>query len=296
MFKTTLAVFTLAAAQSLPAQSPSAQPSPGAAPGPHENVVYATGGLAMPGAGGGAISFIAREFGLNSGKTVTGAPYSAEQVTEHVQTLADGNRIVNTTTAKVYRDSQGRTRTETTLPAFAGGPTPPVMVTIADPVAGVTYILNSGSKTAQKLAVKPMNIPQVKSTMPLPPLPPLPPPALGAGPVVITMAAGLPKPDVKTEELGTQEIDGVMASGTRTTEIIPAGAVGNEQPIQTVSERWFSPDLQMVVKAVHTDPRIGQTTETLTNLNRSEPEATLFQVPADYTVMEPKSPGVNEAR
>jgi hypothetical protein len=257
-------------------------------------VVYATGGLAMPGAGSGAISFIAHEFGFNSGKTITGAPYSAEQVTEHVQTLADGNRIVNTTTTKVYRDSQGRTRTETTLPAFAGGPTPPVMVTIADPVAGVTYILNSTGKTAQKLVFKPFNGPQVKATAPLPPLPPLPP-VSGMGPVVITMPAGLPKADIKTEDLGKQEINGVMASGTRTTETIPAGAVGNEQPIQTTSERWFSPDLQMVVKAVHTDPRMGQTTETLTNLNRSEPDASLFQVPPDYTVVDIKSP-VNEPR
>jgi hypothetical protein len=291
MFKTTLAILAFLTAQCLPAQTSSPQPNP--VPVPQQNVVYATGGLAMPGAGGGAISFIAREFGFNSGKTVTGAPYSAEQLTEHVQTLADGNRILNNTATKVYRDSQGRTRTETTLPAFAGGPTPPVMVTIADPVAGATYILNSATKTAQKVVLKPMNVPQVKSTAPLPPLPPLSTPGFAAGPVVITTTAGLPKPDVKTEALGTQEINGVMASGTRTTEIIPAGAVGNEQPIQTVSERWFSPELQIVVKAVHTDPRMGQTTETLTNLNRSEPDPSLFQVPADYTVMEPKAPGVN---
>jgi hypothetical protein len=283
MFRTTLAIVALAGGQLLSAQTPSPQPPPAA----EHNFVYATGGLAMPGAGGGAIGFIAHEFSFNSGKPVTGAPYSAEQVTEHVQTLPDGNRIVNTTTTKIYRDSQGRTRTETTLPSFAGGPTPPVLVTIGDPVAGVTYMLNSDNKTAQKLTIKqPLDMAKQKALPPPPPLPAGP----GMSPIVINTQIGFPKGDVKTEDLGTHDVNGILATGTRITETIPAGAIGNELPIQTVSERWFSPDLQVLVKSVHTDPRMGQTTETLNNLNRSEPDASLFRVPADYTVVESKGP------
>jgi hypothetical protein len=89
---------------------------------------------------------------------------------------------------------------------------------------------------------------------------------------------------VKTEELGSQTLDGVLVTGTRTTETIPAGAIGNEEPIETASEWWFSPALQVVMKSTNTDPRIGKTTETLNNLNRAEPDPSLFQVPSDYTI------------
>ncbi|MGB8474054.1 MAG: hypothetical protein WCE61_08230, partial [Candidatus Acidiferrum sp.] len=93
-------------------------------------------------------------------------------------------------------------------------------------------------------------------------------------------AAGL----LKKESLGTQTIDGVVAEGTRLTHIIPAGQIGNDKPLQVVSERWYSPDLQIVLKSTRTDPRFGTTTYTVTSIQRTEPAATLFTVPADYTV------------
>src|SRR5207249_9818645 len=86
--------------------------------------------------------------------------------------------------------------------------------------------------------------------------------------------------DLKTESLGTQTINSVTAQGTRYTRTIPAGQIGNEQPIIIVSERWYSPDLQIVVMSKRSDPRFGETTYQLTNLQRSEPAASLFQVPA----------------
>ena len=289
MLKTSLA-FVLACGL-LPAQTVSTEAgaTAGNGPNPPQNLTFVTPGLAMPGAAAGTIGIVAHRFSFNSGKPVTGEPYAADQVTEHIQTLADGNRIVNTTTTRIYRDSQGRTRTETTLPTLAGGPPAPVMITINDPVAGVTYLLNADNKTAQKLTMKQVQLPDVKA---LAPLPPLPEPS-GAGPVVFAAAAGLPKPEVKKEDLGNQTLDGVLVTGTRITETIPAGAIGNEQAIQTTSERWFSPALQVVVKSTNTDPRIGQTTETLNNLNLAEPDPSLFQVPGDYTVTDSKAPGAN---
>jgi hypothetical protein len=89
---------------------------------------------------------------------------------------------------------------------------------------------------------------------------------------------------LKQEDLGTQTINGVMATGTRYTHTIPAGQIGNEKPIVAVSEHWYSDDLQIVVKSTRTDPRFGTTTYTVTNIQRTEPAATLFTVPADYTV------------
>jgi len=86
------------------------------------------------------------------------------------------------------------------------------------------------------------------------------------------------------DQLGKQIIEGVEAEGTRTTVTIPAGEIGNERPIEIVSERWYSPELQLVVMTRHSDPRFGETTYKLTNINRTEPAKTLFEVPADYTI------------
>jgi hypothetical protein len=86
--------------------------------------------------------------------------------------------------------------------------------------------------------------------------------------------------------LGTQEIEGVQAQGTRTTETIPADKIGNEKPIVITDERWYSPDLQVDVLVKHNDPRTGEVVYQLANINREEPDASLFQVPANYTVQE----------
>ncbi len=92
--------------------------------------------------------------------------------------------------------------------------------------------------------------------------------------------------NARAESLGRQTIEGTPADGTRTTITIPAGEVGNEQPIQIVRESWYSPDLQMVVLSKVTDPRFGETTYKVTNITRGEPARTLFEVPADYKISE----------
>jgi len=280
----------------LPAQVMSRQVSPPNDTNSRKNMMYMTSGIAMPGAGAGQVAFLSHEFTVFPGKPVTGAPYSADQVTEHVQTLADGNRIVNTTTTKVYRDSQGRTRTETSLPAVPGGPPPPVMITVHDAVAGVTYLLNAEDKTAQKIVAPSASV-QGQTGQELPPLPPPPPPpgspgTMGPMAIVAARADLTSKANDRSQDLGSQTLEGVTVTGTRITSTIPAGAIGNEQPIETTSERWFSPALQVVVKSIHTDPRIGQTTESIQNLNRAEPNPSLFQVPGDYAVTESTGPQI----
>jgi hypothetical protein len=92
----------------------------------------------------------------------------------------------------------------------------------------------------------------------------------------------------KSEDLGKQTIEGVIAQGTRTTSTIDAGAIGNDRPIQIVTERWYSPELQTVVMTKTTDPRSGESTFSLTNVRRGEPGTYLFQVPAGYTVTDRK--------
>jgi hypothetical protein len=96
---------------------------------------------------------------------------------------------------------------------------------------------------------------------------------------------------VKTESLGSKTLEGVTAEGTRTTSTIPAGQVGNEQPIQTVVETWYSPDLQITVFSKRSDPRSGETVMRYTNIARTEPAHTLFEVPADYKITDSEGRG-----
>jgi hypothetical protein len=97
--------------------------------------------------------------------------------------------------------------------------------------------------------------------------------------------------NARTESLGKHNIGGVEAEGTKTTVTIPAGEIGNERPIEIVSERWYSPELQTVVMTRHSDPRFGETSYRLANIDRSEPARSLFEVPAGYTIEEGPKPG-----
>jgi hypothetical protein len=240
------------------------------------------------------------------GKTVKDAPYSATEITEMNQVLADGTHIHNETQAQVYRDSEGRTRRETAD-----------SVTIWDPVAKVTYVLNPKDQTARQMPLGDgvfffARDGQASTfTMKMPP--PLPDPqdivklkaekdavvaeskmtnravvtsdAIGGG--VMTERLDVVAKDVAPgtpESLGTQNIEGVTAQGTRTTTTIPLNAIGNDRPLQIVNERWFSPDLQKVVQSRFSDPRSGEETFRMTNVSRTEPPAYLFQVPAGYQI------------
>lgn len=217
--------------------------------------------------------------GLNPGKVVKGAPFSATASSETTQTLQDGTTIRRTTSSALYRDSQGRSRREVTLSGFgplqASGKTR-TMITIGDPVAGAHYLLDPEQKVAHKMTPK-----NGKRG------------AWANGDAQAfeqkmqkRMAKEEASGEVQKQSLGTQTINGVNAEGTRITRTIPAGQIGNDKPMRIVFERWYSPDLQMVVKSTRNDPRFGTTTYTLNNVQRAEPAAALFTVPADYTVKE----------
>ncbi len=228
--------------------------------------------------------------------TVAGAPYSAQATTERVQVLADGNRIVQSTSGTVARDSQGRFRKDEALPFMTTGKggDAPHMVYIQDPVAGVQWNLDARMKTAFKspfTALKTQGVASKGAVLVPPPIGqdriwfsselPVSP---GGHSRAIGRSQALPDQNVNKTDLGTQTIEGVTAQGTRITRTIPAGEVGNEQPLVITSETWYSPDLKMVVMSKTSDPRMGDTTYRLTDIQRAEPPASLFEVPPDYTV------------
>lgn len=253
------------------------------------------------------------------------SPLTAEEVNESVQTLADGNRIVRSSTGKYYRNSAGRVRREGSggvggvlgsTYTFSPG------VSIVNPAIGQKYLLDSQLKTARVIELgqghRELAIEGLRSTSPVErekavekvreelkvaqqayepliaaartatvapvaPVPPMPPVITGQGGVFGHPTGGLmTKYETTTEQLGTRDFEGVSAEGTRRTTIIPAGAIGNERPIEVVYERWFSKELGLVVYSKNSDPRFGEQTYRLTNIVRNEPDPSLFSVPTEY--------------
>jgi hypothetical protein len=232
---------------------------------------------------------------------VKGAPYAADAVTETTQTLSDGNRITRKSTATIYRDNEGRTRREETMSAIgpwsaAGEPLQHIF--IHDPVANLSYMLDPQTHTAQKLAIvremfpgKPAaNAKQAGVTVRRSGTFAEGPPEAKAGLAMegtFTVAAGrFPSSGAKTQSLGKQTMEGVEAEGTRSTVTLAAGTIGNERAIDSVSERWYSPELQTVVMSKRSDPRFGETVYRLINIRRGDQPPTLFEVPADYSLRE----------
>jgi hypothetical protein len=254
-------------------------------------------------------TFVSSEMSFES-KVMKGAPFTADTVTEFSQTLSNGQKIYRKSTATLARDSEGRTRREQTIDAigpYATSDHAHQTIFINDPVAGASYSLQPESKTAIKTPIisgeaniamhfiSPTEVPPagavthatisgagtvsaekvilmdgVKT-------------AGGAGAVYTTTTISSPNL-ARTESLGTRTFDGVAAEGTRSIETIPAGTIGNDTPIEIVSEKWYSQELGMVIKTVRSDPMAGENVYQLTNIRRTEPSPSLFQVPSDYTV------------
>ena len=301
------------------------QPQPGTQGVVMKQRVFQTQDGGPPSLPGSDIFFMDQEINFG-GKIVKGAPYSAQAVTETIQTLGDGNRIVNRSTSALYRDTDGRTRREVSIKMFGvlGDSGEPLQtIFINDPVAGVSYSLDSKTKTAHKSVPFQLKFKTADGVNKIedaqgfefklegpttggvavrtapPGVPgPMELPAKqnaefnfkiqtdeGSGAVYMFRRSGSNENAVR-EDLGKQTVEGVEAQGTRVTITIPAGEIGNERPIEIVNERWYSPELQVDVMTRHNDPRTGETTYRLTNINRTEPAKSLFEVPTDYTVTE----------
>jgi len=241
------------------------------------------------GPGPGEFAFVRPEFGL-AGKVVKSAPYSAQVVTQSTQTLADGNRIQRTSTISFARDSEGRTRTEQSVAAM--GPlssstnSAAKAVFIHDPVGGVSYMLDVNKRTAHQMTIRNHGGQDSAAGQPAGHGP------RGGGDSSQAMARRQERQaEMKTEDLGTQVMDGVSVQGKRVTRTIPAGQFGNEKAMDIVTESWYSAELQTVVMRRTTDPRMGESIFKLTNITRAEPDHSLFVVPSDYSVTQAPAHG-----
>jgi hypothetical protein len=217
-------------------------------------------------------------------EVVKNQPYRAQVTTENTRTLSDGSHIAQNTTAMIARDSEGRTvRSE----KLSNGPT---ITAIFDPVAEKHIDYISDKKVAHVLPLpspgtsssgEPMAIGGAFSGF-----------ATGPGGSAVGFFAkdhaisSQPgsKANTTTQSLGTKTVEGIEVTGTRSTSAIPAGAIGNDEDLTTTREEWYSPVLKVVVQSTQNDPRFGQTTYTLSDIQQGPPDEALFQVPPDYKI------------
>lgn len=274
--------------------------------------------------GAATVGFVASLAG-GEAKIVKNKPYAAEGVTETSRSLADGTKIERKTTSKFYRDSDGRTRREHSLgsvPGPWGAVEAPPAIFIHDPVKEVMYTLHPDKKMAEKIVFRIERTEESENTAPRhtgssesehrhessvehqenvwierEPAPNggVPGGVPGAGVVMrrhdlstvgkrtFFFGAGS---DSKEESLGERNIEGVACQGTRIVTTIPAGKIGNNRPIEIVHESWYSPELEAMVLQKTVDPMNGDVTYRLTNIERGDPPASVFEVPPDYKVEE----------
>src|SRR5215510_4208571 len=331
--------------------------------------------------GDSAFQFFSQEVSFDN-RLVKGAPFSADIVSETIQNLPDGNRIVQRYEGRIYRDSQGRTRNERTY-MMGGASDQKQTITIFDPVGAANYSLDPETRIARKAnsyvrfesspllppsrGVSPSPSANVDAPKKItvsggvlqgsairkvqPPYPPIAKAARASGAVQVqilisetgevidaTVISGhpalrdaalqaarqwvfkptelsgvavkvqgiltfnfslndeapsslasvrnIPKYNTSTEQLAKQMVEGVECEGTRSVTTMPAGAIGNERPIETVNETWFSQELKIMIMSKRSDPRFGETTYRITNISRSEPDASLFQISSEYTIID----------
>jgi TonB family protein len=338
------------------------------------------GGFANAAQQGGdsAFQFFSQEMSFDN-RLVKGAPFFADTVSETIQTLPDGNRIVQRSEGRIYRDSLGRTRSERTY-QMGGTSEQKQTINIYDPVIGASYSLDPETKTARKnsyiriapqTSPPPPPLPSIKANAEAvkklavsggvlqgkaikkvqPPYPPIARAARASGAVQVqvtisetgevidaivigghpllrdaalqaarqwvfkptevagapvkvqgiltfnftlndeepapyTTAKNMPKYVTNSEQLGKQMVEGAECEGSRVVTTMPAGMIGNERPIETVNETWYSPELKMMILSKRSDPRFGESSYRVTNIGRSESDASLFQIPSDYTIID----------
>ena len=193
---------------------------------------------------------------------IPNAAFSAKAEAENTKTLPDGSIVTHRTYNIIARDFRGRVHNEMRAWISPDGSEPKLTYSILyDPDSRTRTILYPARLARQfilKADTKVVNI--LPATTPL-------------------------TPTIQKEDLGNSFEDGLQLTGTRETKTYPAGSLGNSEPLAIITEYWYSPDLQLNLSVKRTDPRYGVQSVRLTNLKRGEPDASLFEIPADYRIV-----------
>lgn len=234
--------------------------------------------ILIPGLAGTLVAFAA---GIAEEPTsIAGAPYSGVAVTQSTTVFSDGNRILRTNTTRYFRDGQGRTRVERSV-GQDGAENANLTITITDPVAGEIYLVHPQTKTAQAFKASPQLI-AARSAAAAGADRQVPFALMGIG---MGIGASLSTEASSTStSLGEKVVNGLPATGTRTVRTIPVGVLGNEKPITSTVDEWYSSDLSVPVQITQKSSVGGDIKLNLTQVVRGEPDATLFGPPSGYTV------------
>jgi hypothetical protein len=230
-----------------------------------------------------------------SRRAITGAPYSAHVESTMTQTLADGTTITHRFgIINMFRDSQGRERRELFAAPAPGQADSDelISITIYDRSAGENYVLNPRNHTVQEMGrTRPLRTGLDDATARIAAVNPGAVPPI---PGVADGSAGGILPNITSESIGEQEMEGLVVEGRRETMEYPTGSAGNDHPFSVVTEKWESRELHLLVYSKRTDPRSGETVMHVTNIDRHEQAASLFQVPADYTITKEETVPVDQ--
>jgi hypothetical protein len=217
----------------------------------------------------------------------TGFPFSADVVEENDKFLADGNHIHYEVHGRIFRDSEGRIRTETEAPVFTSESKPFVHINITDLVEGRIIFLDVEHKMA---TVTLLGRPTAQAALTSPKGSADQNPKVQPEPTVAVHPSTPPTPDPAPEDLGTSQIEGFTVQGTRSTHIMNAGVIGNDKPIATTTERWFSTEFKVDLVNTSDNPEAGKHVRKLVNIRAGEPDPLLFQIPPDFKVKEIPQP------
>ena len=201
---------------------------------------------------------------------VPGRPFAGTEIHSSTQILSDGTHVDHQDRGTVARDEKGRIRIDSGNSAV-----------LVDPVGGFTYTLHPAGKTYEKQAI-PAHVDSYVV-------------AHAGNRTSISSTTGNPANSRRaaqtvTEDLPPQMMNGLNVRGSRVTTTVPAGAMGNDREFKIVNERWYSDDLQVLVKSTNSDPRFGVSSYELTNITQGAANGALFQVPVDYTVRQGHMP------
>ena len=189
-------------------------------------------------------------------RQIKNAPFSAEILIENSRRLFDGSVAVKQTKGAIYRDGAGKTRREQTLEDISGYSLGGAqnLVFINDFEAKTHFFIDLNRRIFRRHPLGENRPPKFDNEL----------------------------QNGKTESLGTKISEGVKVAGTRTTFEIPVGQIGNDKAVQVVTEKWYSPELQMTIMSRHVDPLAGEQVFRLVNIKLGEPPAELFNVPKDF--------------
>jgi len=214
------------------------------------------------------------------GQFTLNAPFSAKRVKEHSQILSNGTRVTQpTSTILMFRDGAGRTRAEWPIAIGPIARSGTLIVQIEDPGIGVEYVLDQQHRVTHRLPI-------ARKT----PMYDQGPPAVSSTASRSNEAPG--RPQFTIEDLGAQTIEGLHAKGYRETRIDPAGFSGNDGPVTTIREVWWSVELRMNIVIKTSSPVTGEETIRFVDITLGEPAPSLFQPPSDYNLIEESGPFV----